>query len=55
MVKFNKKKITIKNLQNFIFLIIFISVQKHIEGDKKNISYKKFKILKTYLTSTDYI
>ena len=55
MAKFNKKKTTIKDLQNLIFLTISISIQKHIKDNKKNILYKKFKILKIYLAFTNYI
>ena len=55
MAKFNKKKTIIKDLQDFIFLIIFILIQKHIKDNKKNILYKKFKILKTCFVFIDYI
>ena len=55
VAKFNKEEVAIKDLQDFIFLIISTSIQKHIKGNKRNTLYKKFKTLKTHLTSTNYI
>ena len=55
MTKFNKEKTVIKNLQDFIFLIISISIQKYIKGNKRNTLYKKLKILKIYLAPINYI
>ena len=55
MAKFNKKKTIIKDLQDLIFLIIFILVQKHIKDNKKNTPYKKLKTLKICFIFTDYI
>ena len=55
MVRFNKEEVAIKDLQDLIFLTISILVQKHIEGDKRNILYKKFKTLKIRFVPIDYI